>query len=508
MSIVCQISEAMQKGRAKLVKELISAALEEGVSPKAILEDGLLAGMNIVGAKFKKNEVFVPEVLIAARAMNAGTAMLKPYLTASGAEPLGKACLGTVKGDLHDIGKNLVRMMLEGKGIEVIDLGVDVPVEKFISAAEENPDVKIELVEHLTEEHNKQLKLWAQSGELPDIFWCQEGDVLEYGENGYLLPLNDFLSQNPDIDSAIPDAIKNCYAGENGEIYGLAYTSLVTGFYYNKAIFADNGLPELTNETTYEELLDMVKTLHDNGVTTFAQGAMTNYSVWGYLGSLNRYGYAENIAAIADGSQSSAVFSKLFDKLAELGAAGAYPQNMATIDYFEAKNLFTTGQAAIFTSGQWDAGEIGEALGENVGFWWGPTYTDSDYSQKTSNQFANCPFVVSADVAKDEAKQAAVYRFLAFYFGKEGSSILFDNSNIPIATYADLQMENTNPAFAAISEALATGYASTTASNPVASLTASVSETFYDAMNSLMLGNITTEQAVASIDTAFAEAAQ
>ena len=138
MSIVCQISEAMQKGRAKLVKELISAALEEGVSPKAILEDGLLAGINIVGAKFKKNEVFVPEVLIAARAMNAGTAMLKPYLTASGAEPLGKACLGTVKGDLHDIGKNLVRMMLEGKGIEVIDLGVDVPPEKFVEAAIEN----------------------------------------------------------------------------------------------------------------------------------------------------------------------------------------------------------------------------------------------------------------------------------------------------------------------------------------------------------------------------------
>ena len=371
-----------------------------------------------------------------------------------------------------------------------------------------NPDVKIELIEHLTEEHNKQLKLWAQSGELPDIFWCQEGDVLEYGTNDYLLPLNDFLSQNPDIDSAIPDAIKNCYAGENGEIYGLAYTSLVTGFYYNKAIFAENGLSEPTNETTYEELLDMVKTLRANGVTTFAQGAMTNYSVWGYLGSLNRYGYAENIAAIADGSQSSAVFSKMFDKLAELGAAGAYPENMATIDYFEAKNLFTTGQAAIFTSGQWDAGEIGEALGENVGFWWGPTYTDSDYSQKTSNQFANCPFVVSADVAKDEAKQAAVYRFLAFYFGKEGSSILFDNSNIPIATYADLQMENTNPAFAAISEALASGYASTTASNPVASLTASVSETFYDAMNSLMLGNIDSAQAVASIDAAFAEAAQ
>ena len=137
MSIVCQISEAMQKGRAKLVKELISAALEEGVSPKAILEDGLLAGMNIVGAKFKKNEVFVPEVLIAARAMNAGTAMLKPYLTASGAEPLGKACLGTVKGDLHDIGKNLVKMMMEGKGLEVVDLGTDVAPETYVQTAVE-----------------------------------------------------------------------------------------------------------------------------------------------------------------------------------------------------------------------------------------------------------------------------------------------------------------------------------------------------------------------------------
>jgi len=373
---------------------------------------------------------------------------------------------------------------------------------------QENPDVKIKLIEHTTEEHNKQLKLWAQSNELPDIFWCQEGDVQEYGKNGYLLPLNDFLSQNSDIGAAIPSAIKNCYAGENGDIYGLAYTSLVTGFYYNKVIFSDNGLAEPTNETTYEDLLNMVKTLHAKGVTPIAQGAKTNYSVWGYLGSLNRYGYAENIAAISNGSGSSKVFSGLFDKLAELGANGAFPKNMATIDYFEAKNMFTSGKAAMFTSGQWDAAEIGNALGKNVGFWWGPVYTDSDYSQKTSNQFANCPFVVSANVAKDKAKQAAVYRFLAYYFGKTGSSILFDNSNIPIATYTDMKTENSNPAFAAISKVLASGYTSTTASNPVASLTASVSETFYDAMNSLMLGNVTTKQAVASIDAAFAEAAR
>ena len=137
MSILSEMSEALQKGRAKLVKELVNKAIEEGYSAKEILENGLLPGMNVVGAKFKNNEVFVPEVLVAARAMNAGTELLKPLMNAAGREPIGKACLGTVKGDLHDIGKNLVRMMLEGKGIEVIDLGVDVAPETFVQTAKE-----------------------------------------------------------------------------------------------------------------------------------------------------------------------------------------------------------------------------------------------------------------------------------------------------------------------------------------------------------------------------------
>ena len=138
MSKINDISEALQKGKAKIVKQLVEEAIAEGISAKEILEEGLLAGMSIIGVKFKNNEVFVPEVLIAARAMNAGTAFLKPYLAESGVEPIGKAVLGTVKGDLHDIGKNLVRMMLEGKGIEVIDLGVDVDSETFTKMAIEN----------------------------------------------------------------------------------------------------------------------------------------------------------------------------------------------------------------------------------------------------------------------------------------------------------------------------------------------------------------------------------
>lgn len=138
MSVLTDISEALQKGRAKQIKVLVPQALEEGIPAKQILEEGLLVGMGIIGEKFKNNEVFVPEVLVAARAMNVGAELLKPALAEAGVSAKGKVCIGTVKGDLHDIGKNLVRLMFEGKGLEVIDLGVDVAPEDFIKTAVDN----------------------------------------------------------------------------------------------------------------------------------------------------------------------------------------------------------------------------------------------------------------------------------------------------------------------------------------------------------------------------------
>lgn len=138
MSILVEISEALQRGRAKQVRALVQQALDEGWLASQILEEGLLAGMGVVGERFKNNEVFVPEVLVSARAMNSGAELLKPHLTEAGLVAKGKVCLGTVKGDLHDIGKNLVRMMMEGKGLEVIDLGVDVEADAFVQAAIEN----------------------------------------------------------------------------------------------------------------------------------------------------------------------------------------------------------------------------------------------------------------------------------------------------------------------------------------------------------------------------------
>jgi len=132
------VSEALQRGDAEKVAELVKQALEENLTPKKILEDGLIKGMSIIGEKFKKNEVYVPEVLIAARAMHAGMDVLRPKLVETGVKNLGTVAIGTVTGDLHDIGKNLVKMMLEGAGFEVIDLGVDVSAEKFVKAVKEH----------------------------------------------------------------------------------------------------------------------------------------------------------------------------------------------------------------------------------------------------------------------------------------------------------------------------------------------------------------------------------
>ena len=138
MSILNEISTLLQQGRAPKVKAAVQQALDEGIPAAEILESGLLAGMNVIGQRFKNGEVFVPEVLLSARAMTRGIETLRPLLVADGVEEKGTVVIGTVKGDMHDIGKNLVRMMMEGKGLKVVDLGVDVPADAFISAAREH----------------------------------------------------------------------------------------------------------------------------------------------------------------------------------------------------------------------------------------------------------------------------------------------------------------------------------------------------------------------------------
>lgn len=132
-----EISTAVEKGKTKQVKELVSQALAEGKSVKEILNDGLISAMGVVGDNFRDNKIFVPEMLIAARAMSAGLSILEPLMVGSDIKPIGTVVIGTVKGDLHDIGKNLVAMMIRGCGATVYDIGIDVPAENFVRKAEE-----------------------------------------------------------------------------------------------------------------------------------------------------------------------------------------------------------------------------------------------------------------------------------------------------------------------------------------------------------------------------------
>ncbi|HPT79346.1 MAG TPA: corrinoid protein [Candidatus Atribacteria bacterium] len=137
-----EIADALKAGNAKKVKELVQAALDDGIEAVDIVNKALIVGMGEIGVLFKNNEVYVPEVLIAARAMHAGLNILKPLLAEKDVKPIGRIVIGTVRGDLHDIGKNLVAMMLEGAGFEVIDLGIDVAPEKFIEAVKNtNADI-------------------------------------------------------------------------------------------------------------------------------------------------------------------------------------------------------------------------------------------------------------------------------------------------------------------------------------------------------------------------------
>lgn len=143
MAGIQEVYDLVVKGKAKVIAGAVQEALDAGCDPTEVLNKGMIAAMDEVGAKFKEGEIFVPEMLVAARAMKKGVEVLKPHLASGAAGAAGKVVIGTVAGDLHDIGKNLVSMMLESAGFEVIDLGVDVPKEKFIETVEANPDTKI-----------------------------------------------------------------------------------------------------------------------------------------------------------------------------------------------------------------------------------------------------------------------------------------------------------------------------------------------------------------------------
>lgn len=351
-----------------------------------------------------------------------------------------------------------------------------------------------------TETHSTNLKLEASDETLPELFWLDSSQAPEYEEGGYLLDLADFLKEYPETDKALDDSVKEAFKGSIQ--YGLPYQCNVEGFFYNKEIFKQLGVAEPTNGTTFDELLDIIAKANEQGITPIAQGCMnSSYAIWGYLAMLDRYGYSDYIKDILDGKEkfNNKDLVACFEKLQKLGESNAYATNMATQEYFDSKEAFTSGKAAILNTGAWDCAELDEKMGDTVGFWWGPTFSDSSYNQEAAMKVPSAPIAVSAAVSDDDSVKEAVYKFLEFYYSEEAAKISYEGSVFPATNYTGIEAADTQYALKAVMSSIEDGWTSP-ASQPDQILSSAVQSQLYDSIFGVILGNYQPAEALDKID--------
>lgn len=361
---------------------------------------------------------------------------------------------------------------------------------------------KVEFEASDKESHSKNMKLEASDGTLPQIFWLDASEAPEYSDFGVLMDLSDFLSENSDIQTAL-GGMENAFQDDNGQ-YGLPYQCNVQGIFYNKDLFDKAGIEYPTNDTTYEEFIEMIKKLKESGVTPLSIGSKNSaYAMWEFNETLARYGWAENIDSILSGEKkfNNEDLNACFEKLKGIADAGAFPENMATIEYFDAKQLFIEGKAAMFGTGQWDCAEFDENIGEKVGFWWGPKFTDTNYNQDIAMKVPSAPIVVNAEVADDDAVKEAVYEFLKFYYGEDAAKISYEGSIFPATNYSEVAATDTQYSMNAMLEALAAGWESPEAA-PDLTVVSAVQEALYNSMFGVMQGTYEPSEALDKIDEA------
>ena len=361
---------------------------------------------------------------------------------------------------------------------------------------------KVEFEASDKESHSKNMKLEASDGTLPQIFWLDASEAPEYSDSGVLMDLSDFLSENSDIQTAL-GGMENAFQDDNGQ-YGLPYQCNVQGIFYNKDLFDKAGIEYPTNDTTYEEFIEMIKKLKESGVTPLSIGSKNSaYAMWEFNETLARYGWAENIDSILSGEKkfNNEDLNACFEKLKGIADAGAFPENMATIEYFDAKQLFNEGKAAMFGTGQWDCAEFDENIGEKVGFWWGPKFTDTDYNQDIAMKVPSAPIVVNAEVADDDAVKEAVYEFLKFYYGEDAAKISYEGSIFPATNYSEVAATDTQYSMNAMLEALGAGWESPEAA-PDLTVVSAVQEALYNSMFGVMQGTYEPSEALDKIDEA------
>lgn len=385
-------------------------------------------------------------------------------------------------------------------GIHVADIEQQEPqvyqvLQGFMEA---NPDVVIDVIATSNaDEQATQMKLAAEANNLPDVFWNNPAPSQEMFEAGYLMDLSEFLEYDKTVDAAIGDKLREL--SNNGPILGLPYQKLVTGFWINKDIFVDNGLQPPTNGTTFDEFLTMVETLHGKGIPVISNGAKTPYSVWAFLSAWARYGFFDHVKKIEAGEETWANedFVHYFEMIDKLRAAGTFPTNITTQDYFQGKEAFFNGKAAMLDSGQWDSAEIDTHLGESSGFWWGPVFENGVGNQQLGMGAFTNNIRVSAQVGEDENKKDAVFRFLSYWLSEEADVVRVSYGTNPLATNPKVEVENA--AYSAMLAALSENGWEFSPQQPDLVVSSAVQNAMYDAIYGVMSGIYTPQQACEAI---------
>ena len=373
-------------------------------------------------------------------------------------------------------------------------------VEAFNKANEGKYKVEFEAAD--TETHSKNMKLKAEDGTLPQIFWIEGSEASEYSEAGVLMDLTEFLNENADIKEAL-GGMEEAFKDDNGQ-YGLPYQCNVQGIFYNKEIFKQAGVEYPTDDTTYEEFIEMIQKLKKSGITPLAIGSKnSSFAMWEFNEFLARYGWEGNIGNILDGKDkfNNKELLACFEKLQGLKDAQAFPENMATIEYFDAKQLFDEGKAAMFGTGQWDCAEFDENLGDKIGFWWGPKFSDTQAEQNIVMKVPSAPIGVSAAVADDEELKEGVYEFLKFYYGEEAAKLSYEGSIFPATNYEGVAASDSQYAMNAMLDALSNGWASPQAA-PDLTVPSATQEALYDGIFGVLQGTYEPAEALDKIDTA------
>lgn len=404
------------------------------------------------------------------------------------------ACSG---GSTSSAEATTISLSMQNANVELSDPATWQILKDFEKA---NPNIKVQLSGEPTAQHLQKLTIAAQSNTLPDIFWVYATTASSLNKDGKLLDLTSMIADLGIKDKFAESSLTNFSDGKTQ--FGLPYQGLLTGYYYNKKILSDNGLQP---PTTFDDLLKVAKTLSAKGITTISQGSsQSSFSVWAFLTDLDRFGYENVYKDILTGAKSydNEDFLRLYGHIKELADAGAFATNTSTQTYQQAVDAFANGDAAMLDSGIWSSSYLQKSkVASDIGFWVGPTYADGVGDQKIVMNVPSAPFAVSAKVASDPARLAAVKKFFEFYYSDAAQQVLVDNGQPPVTTYEPQVDTTANSVFATVLDA-AKGLKSPSA-QPDLVVPETVASAMYDSIYGVIQKQLSPKQALELVQKAF-----